>query len=464
MQTSNSWSLSVLKNLSPNRAANLGSALLAELNGDSHPSITTIGTKTEEDLKSDDQTHQQIFAIAREDLKLPPTLVHEVETFFGLETETIFAYIDERIVNSSGFVHNLKRSEWDPYRFTDMEHFGSIFFVNWTKLISCLSQKEIGIQTVSETIFNLSPEFPPKRIPSAVVIKFESTGPSTEVSTSGHTQIGGVSTKRQSHRISSSSQITVVIPTGGFHKRVMGETINLLQNCLESLNRVQEVNELNFCIVTNTLTEKELSKEIPKSFTAPHQIISDPGTFNFSRMVNLAVANCPTEFIFLLNDDTEAMTQHPLDSLRQCMEDQSVAAVAPILRFPTGSIQSAGHYFDRGVFNIGRFQSLKAFKKTPSNNWPHQCSGLSFAAVLLRKSVFELLGGLSLEFPNSYNDVDFCNKARWMGYKLMIQPDVEFNHFESASRSPVVTHDDYRKIRGRWQANFECEDDFFRFN
>ena len=48
------------------------------------------------------------------------------------------------------------------------------------------------------------------------------------------------------------------------------------------------------------------------------------------------------------------------------------------------------------------------------------------------------LDGFSTVFPNSFQDVDFCLRARSKGLRCITSPHVRLLHFESASRNPEV--------------------------
>jgi len=71
------------------------------------------------------------------------------------------------------------------------------------------------------------------------------------------------------------------------------------------------------------------------------------------------------------------------------------------------------------------------------------------ACLLVRKAVFEEVGGLDAEnLPVAFNDVDFCLKVRAAGYRNLWTPYAELYHHESVSRGS----DDTKAKRARAQA------------
>ena len=53
---------------------------------------------------------------------------------------------------------------------------------------------------------------------------------------------------------------------------------------------------------------------------------------------------------------------------------------------------------------------------------------------MVRKSLYDALGGLDAAFAVALNDVDFCLRIREKGYLNVFTPFAELYHFESASR------------------------------
>ena len=77
----------------------------------------------------------------------------------------------------------------------------------------------------------------------------------------------------------------------------------------------------------------------------------------------------------------------------------------------------------------------------------HETTSITGAFLCCRKSTFLNLGGFKLAFPNSFQDVDFCLRARSQGMRCLISPHVRLLHFESVSRDPRVDNDTLVAIR-----------------
>lgn len=53
---------------------------------------------------------------------------------------------------------------------------------------------------------------------------------------------------------------------------------------------------------------------------------------------------------------------------------------------------------------------------------------------MVKRSIYEAVGGFEEKLAVAFNDVDFCLKVRKEGYLVVYQPRVEAYHYESKSR------------------------------
>jgi len=77
----------------------------------------------------------------------------------------------------------------------------------------------------------------------------------------------------------------------------------------------------------------------------------------------------------------------------------------------------------------------------------HESTSVTGAFFCCTKRTFEALDGFSIAFPNSFQDVDFCLRARSQGLRCLITPHVQLLHFESVSRDPRVDNETLVAIR-----------------
>lgn len=92
-------------------------------------------------------------------------------------------------------------------------------------------------------------------------------------------------------------------------------------------------------------------------------------------------------------------------------------------------IDSAGDGWTRwgGAFKRGHGQSADAFAS------PTEVFGACGAAFMVRRSVFEELGGFDEDFFLAFEDVDLSYRARLLGYRCLYVPEAIVEHAGSAS-------------------------------
>ena len=137
------------------------------------------------------------------------------------------------------------------------------------------------------------------------------------------------------------------------------------------------------------------------------------GTQGFPHNCNWAAKQSDSEFICLLNSDTEVMSGW-LGAMKDEMYEPSVGIVGAKLIYPMekgtpwgGTIQHAGVARNgRGMpYHIYRGLSPRA----RCVNVPTECNAVTFACVLIRRQLWNELGGLDERYVGGqFEDVDFC--------------------------------------------------------
>lgn len=216
----------------------------------------------------------------------------------------------------------------------------------------------------------------------------------------------------------------------------------LLQNCIGSflertfLPGMQDCVE--FIVVDNGSSEenRQTIQRFLESIKTESRYLYRPMTFNFSAMCNAGVKEAKGEYILLLNDDVEVIERNWLRIMLGQAKLPGMGAVGAKLWYPGEErIQHAG------VTNmhIGPSHKLTTFPDDRMYYYGHNTvtydmTAVTAACLLVRRSVYEEVGGLDEEMAVAYNDVDFCFKLAEAGYRNVLRNDAVLLHHESASR------------------------------
>jgi len=182
--------------------------------------------------------------------------------------------------------------------------------------------------------------------------------------------------------------------------------------------------------------------------------------FNYSAINNFGVGLAKGEIIGLVNNDIEPINDDWLTEMVGQALRPEVGCVGAKLYYPNDTIQHggvilgvggvAGHshkYFSRSEY--GYFSRLHLVQNL---------SAVTAACLLIRKAVFEKVGGLDKDnLAVAFNDVDLCLKVREAGYRNLWTPYAELYHHESVSRGADNTLTKRRRaqreaefMRSRW--------------
>lgn len=167
-------------------------------------------------------------------------------------------------------------------------------------------------------------------------------------------------------------------------------------------------------------------------------VVTYCGTFNYSAVNNLGVSYATGDYVLLLNNDTEVITANWMEELLMYAQREDVGAVGAKLYYANKTIQhasvviglgahrTAGHtHYGVPLQNLGYMGRLC---------YAQDVSAVTGACLLVKKSLYEELGGLDESFEISLNDVDFCLRLRERGLLNVWTPFAELYHYESVSR------------------------------
>ncbi len=136
--------------------------------------------------------------------------------------------------------------------------------------------------------------------------------------------------------------------------------------------------------------------------------------------------------VVFLNNDTEVQPGW-LEALLDAIDSApDVGAVGCKLVFAGGRLQEAGGIIwqDGSGANIGRGGDPEA----PRYNVRHEVDYCSGAALMVRRDLFESLGGFDPRFaPAYYEDTDLCFALRENGFRVLYEPSAVVVHHEGAT-------------------------------
>lgn len=271
------------------------------------------------------------------------------------------------------------------------------------------------------------------------------------------------------YKLNGSPLITIVIPNK--------DHASDLKRCVYSILEKSTYTNYEIIIVENNSTEKatfDLYEEL-KEASDKVSVVAFEGEFNYSAVNNFGVSFAKGEYILLLNNDTEVITLNWLEEMLMYAQREDVGAVGAKLYYADRTIQHAGVVIGLGAHRTAGHTHYKMPKENLGYMgrlcYAQDVSAVTGACLLVKKSLWDEVGGLDTDFKISLNDVDFCLKLREKGYLNVFTPFAELYHYESVSRGLDDSGEKaerYNKesehFRTKWKEVLEKGDPYYNAN
>lgn len=229
-----------------------------------------------------------------------------------------------------------------------------------------------------------------------------------------------------------------------------------LKKCIDSILEKATYDNYEIIIVENNSKSKNIFDYynlLEKNEKI--RVVYFEGEFNYSAVNNFGAKNARGDYLLLLNNDTEVITENFIEEMLMFAQRKDVGAVGAKLYYEDDTIQHAGIILGLGDDRIAGHSHYTL----PRDHigymgklfYAHNLSAVTGACLMVRKEVFFEVGGLNEDLRIAFNDIDFCLKLRNLGYLIVWNPYAELYHYESKSRG----FEDSKEKKERFKS--ECE-------
>lgn len=272
---------------------------------------------------------------------------------------------------------------------------------------------------------------------------------------------------RTKYALKSEPLVSVVIPNKDHTED--------LDKCIRSLEEISDYKNVEYIIIENNSDQPEtfayyekIQKENDKI-----KVVYWEREFNYSAINNFGVQSAKGDYLLFLNNDTEIINKDCVrELLSYCMRPE-VGIVGARLYYEDDTIQHAGVIVGLGGIaghgfvgeakdSVGYFSRIICAQ---------DLSAVTAACMMVKKSVFEEVGGFEEKLAVAFNDVDFCLKVRKAGHLVVYNPYAELHHYESKSRGLEDTEEKVRRFQGeimtfagRWKEFLKEGDPYYSPN
>jgi GT2 family glycosyltransferase len=227
-----------------------------------------------------------------------------------------------------------------------------------------------------------------------------------------------------------------------------------LKNCLQSLYEKTSHRPLEVMVVDNASTDGSLpmiTRDFPEVVT-----IGSPDNLGFAGGNNLGMREAKGDYVLLLNNDA-FVKSGAVDTMLGIMKERpDVGVLGPLLRNEDGSVQIS--YGDMINFRAEASQKLLSKfyeggnrffrgyieKRSKQEAFPDWVSG---ACMMLRTELLDKVGYFDDCFFMYTEEVDYCQRVRHAGYRVLYTPEAEVIHLrgKSTEANPEKATFEYRR-------------------
>ncbi len=269
-----------------------------------------------------------------------------------------------------------------------------------------------------------------------------------------------------------------------------------LRRCITSILEKSTYDNYEIIVVENNSTTKEIKeyyskllgysyeeaaakiaeeKGVLRSEDGKISIVIYRGKFNYSAVNNLGESYATGEYILLLNNDTEVITVNWMEELLMYAQRRDVGAVGAKLYYADKTIQHAGVVIGLGAHRTAGHTHYKQHRQNLGYMgrlcYAQNVTAVTGACLMVKKSLYDEVGGLEEGFAISLNDVDLCLKLRKKNLLNVFTPFAELYHYESISRGLDDSGEkaerynrESAKFREKWREELEQGDPYYNQN
>ena len=211
-----------------------------------------------------------------------------------------------------------------------------------------------------------------------------------------------------------------------------------LFECLSSIKNSKTKKRIEIIVVDND-EQKKIKTELRIKFPNVKYIPSKKN-LGFGGGNNLGAKYARGRFLYFLNPDTEVL-QGSIDALLDIFKkNKTIGIVAPILLDANKKIiplQGAKTLTPlRAIFSFSLIVRLFPKNKISRNFWlsgwsrkkTKKVDSVPGTAFVIRKEVFEEIGGFDENFFLYFEEYDLCNRVRDCGFSILIHPQARVVH------------------------------------
>jgi len=231
---------------------------------------------------------------------------------------------------------------------------------------------------------------------------------------------------RVKYKIIGNPKVSIII--------IAKDKVKVLKRCIQSILGKTRYDNYKIIIVDNQSEQSANSKYYEEiKCNTKVKIVRCDESFNYSKIYNHYVSIVDSEYIIFLYNNTEVISQEWLTAMLEHVQRKEVGIAGALLYYPNNTIYHAGVII--GINGVAGYSFKNFSSKNPGYfnraKIIQNLSAVSGTCMMIKKSIFDKVGGFDEFFQVAFRDIDLCLKIRREGYLIVYTPYAELYYWES---------------------------------
>lgn len=254
------------------------------------------------------------------------------------------------------------------------------------------------------------------------------------------------------------------------------DELKKIKSCIESIPKMSTYPECEIIIVDNASHNEDLIsyyEEIRKQTRI--QVIQCKQPFNYSATHNFGAKYANGKFLIFLSSETKVITPNWMEEMLMYAQRQEVGAVGAKLYYPNDTIRHAGIILGLGKDRVTGYAHENSSKSEVGYMgrlfYAQDMSAVSTVCMMVRKSIYDKMGGFDEAFTITNYDSDFCLRLRRAGYVVVFTPYAELYYnsrkqwpFRNKLRKNKKFQTENKLFTERWEKEIREGDPYYNKN
>lgn len=230
------------------------------------------------------------------------------------------------------------------------------------------------------------------------------------------------------------------------------DTEGLLKNLLDSIRSDNSLTELRPEVIVVDNNSRDGTEEMLNKCFPEIMYVKNEKNLGFATSANRGFFHSKGDYVLFLNSDTIVLPDEIKKMVNFLEENENVGICGPQLVYDDMRPQRSFAYVPKLMFEFIPRSLLELFfpnkykGKKSKIDMPFDVESLIGAAFMVRRKVFETLGGFDERFFFFLEETDMCVRSRKGGFRVVFLPDSKIVHLQGKTVSKVW-------VRGRIEYN-----------